>query len=70
MSTVELLFEGQTFQSARLFLVLSCKLFAKNMKLPKEPDEVRSEGHFWLSVAANGGVMTEIGMGNTSEKAS
>jgi hypothetical protein len=55
MSTAELLFEGQTFQSARLFLVLSCELFAKNVKLPKEPDEIRSEWHFCLSVAANEG---------------
>jgi hypothetical protein len=67
MSTAELLFENQTFQSARLFLVLSCELFAKNMKLPKKPDEVRSEGHFWLSWAANEGVMTEIGMENARD---
>jgi hypothetical protein len=37
------------------------------MKLPKEPDEVRSEGHFWLSVAANERAMTEIGMEHASD---
>jgi hypothetical protein len=39
MFTAELLSDGQTFQSARLSLVLPCKLFAKNTKLPKKPDE-------------------------------
>jgi hypothetical protein len=50
-----------------MFLMLLCELFAKNMKLPKEPGEIHSEGHFWSSVAANEGVMTEIATENASD---
>jgi hypothetical protein len=53
------LFEGQIFQGARLSLVWSCELFAKNMKLPKKPSEACSEAHFWLYVLANEGATTE-----------
>jgi hypothetical protein len=34
------------------------------MKFPKKPDDIRSEAHFWLFVAANEGATTEIGMEN------
>jgi hypothetical protein len=38
MSTIELVFEGQTFEIARRSLAATCELFAENLRLLEKPD--------------------------------
>jgi hypothetical protein len=49
ISSIDWVFDAQTFQIARRSLVATCQLFIENLKLLKKPDKVRSqisEGNF------------------------
>jgi hypothetical protein len=67
MSTLELVFEGGTFQIARRSLAETCEPFVENPMLLEKPYEVRSpasESHFRLFLEAIEGATTEIRMEN------
>jgi hypothetical protein len=65
MSTAEVVLEGETFHMARRSLMLSCELFAENLRLLEKPYRLRSrasEAHFRLFLPAIEGATMEIGM--------